>query len=149
MSKNRDRKKGLEVWFLAIRPRTLPAAISPVLVASSLAHYHNGLHLPAASMCCLIALFLQIGANLANDVFDYKKGVDVPERLGPVRVTSAGLLSPRKMYIGVTIAISLAMLASLYLVWLRGLPVVILGLGLILASLLYTGGPFPYGYHAL
>jgi 1,4-dihydroxy-2-naphthoate octaprenyltransferase len=134
---------------MAARPRTLPAAAAPVLLAIAFAFRDGTFHGPAALVCLLIALLLQVGANLANDLFDYKKGTDQPDRLGPTRVTAAGLISPKQMQWGMTVVFGLAVMLSLYLVWLRGWPVIALGLVLILAALAYTGGPFPYGYYGL
>ena len=92
---------------------------------------------------------MQIGANFANDLFDHERGTDTPDRLGPTRVTAAGLISPRRMRLGTAAIFGLAALLGLYLVWLRGWPILALGAAIIIAALAYTGGPFPYGYHAL
>jgi 1,4-dihydroxy-2-naphthoate octaprenyltransferase len=95
------------------------------------------------------ALFIQIGANLANDVFDFKKGADTTERLGPMRVTQAGLLTPREVMIGMWVAFGLASVAGLYLIWVGGWPIVAIGVLSIIAGIAYTGGPFPLGYMGL
>jgi 1,4-dihydroxy-2-naphthoate octaprenyltransferase len=92
---------------------------------------------------------MQIGANFANDLFDHERGTDTPDRLGPTRVTAAGLISPAQMRLGTALVFGLAVLPGLYLVWLRGWPVLVLGLAILAAALTYTGGPFPYGYYAL
>ncbi|MEW6185115.1 MAG: 1,4-dihydroxy-2-naphthoate polyprenyltransferase [Thermodesulfobacteriota bacterium] len=139
----------LHRWLMAARLRTLPAAAAPVLLAIAFAFRDGQFHGPAAIVCLLIALLLQVGANLANDLFDFKKGTDQPDRLGPTRVTAAGLISPGQMQYGITFVFGLAAMLSLYLVWLRGWPVIALGLILILSALAYTGGPFPYGYYGL
>lgn len=142
-------KSRLEIWWLAMRPRTLPAAAAPVLVGSALAFYDGAFQLLPALAALLGALLLQIGANLANDVFDFKKGADTSERLGPPRVTAMSWLSPNQVLMGMAAALGLAALVGLYLVSVGGW--VILGIGIlsILCAVAYTGGPFPLGYHGL
>lgn len=139
----------LSLWVLASRPRTLPAAAAPVMVGIALAIHGGVFHLPAAMACLFISLLMQVGANFANDVFDHERGSDTAERLGPTRMTASGLLSVRQMKTGMAVAFIAAGLFGLYLVWLRGWPVLILGILIILAAITYTGGPFPYGYYAL
>jgi 1,4-dihydroxy-2-naphthoate octaprenyltransferase len=95
------------------------------------------------------ALLLQIGANLANDLFDFRKGSDTEERLGPPRVTQSGLLSERQVMLGTAVAFLLATGCGAYLTWVAGWPIVAVGLASIAAALAYTGGPWPFGYHAL
>ena len=136
-------------WGLAIRLRTLPAAAAGVVTGSALAWRDGYFRLDAALVCLLTALLLQVGSNLANDVFDYERGTDTPERLGPVRVTQAGLLTPRQVKAGMFIVFILAALFGLYLAWLGGWPVILLGLAAILSAIAYTGGPFPLGYYGL
>lgn len=139
----------LQFWLMAARPRTLPAAAAPVLVAIAFAWRDGVFHWPSALACLLISLLMQIGANFANDLFDHERGTDTPDRLGPTRVTAAGLISPKQMRLGTAVVFGLAALLGLYLVWLRGWPILALGAAIIVAALAYTGGPFPYGYHAL
>jgi len=139
----------LQAWWLAARPRTLPAAAAPVFVATAFALRDGVFHWPPALVCLLISLLMQIGANFANDLFDNERGTDTPDRLGPTRVTAAGLISPAQMRWGTALVFGLALLLGLYLVWLRGWPALILGLAILVAALTYTGGPFPYGYYAL
>ncbi len=138
-----------QIWYLAARPKTLPAAASPVIVGSALAFADGTFQLGAALATLLAALLLQIGANLANDVFDFHKGADARQRLGPLRVTQAGLLQPRQVLIGMWVVFGLAVLLGFYLVWLAGWPIVVVGLASIAAALAYTGGPYPFGYHGL
>ncbi len=139
----------LQVWLLAARPRTLPAAASPVIVGTSIAFF-EGAFRPLPALGALAgALLLQIGANFANDVFDYQKGADNANRLGPTRVTLAGMLSPAEVKAGMFIAFALAALVGVYLALTAGWPVIVIGLAAILAAILYTGGPFPYGYRGL
>lgn len=136
-------------WILAARPRTLPAAIAPVVVGSALAFYH-GVFDPLPALAALVgALLIQIGANYANDLFDYQKGVDTSKRLGPLRVTQAGLLSQHAVAMGTAAVFALAALCGVYLALVSGWPVIAIGLLSILAALAYTGGPRPYGYSGL
>jgi 1,4-dihydroxy-2-naphthoate octaprenyltransferase len=136
-------------WLLAARPKTLPAAAAPVLVGTAVAISQSVFQAGPALAALLGALLLQIGANLANDVFDYKKGVDTSERLGPLRVTQAGVLSPRQVLVGMWLMFGLAALIGLYLIWVGGWPVIAIGLLSIVSAIAYTGGPFPLGYHGL
>ncbi|GAB4500650.1 MAG: 1,4-dihydroxy-2-naphthoate polyprenyltransferase [Anaerolineales bacterium] len=142
-------KTSFQTWLDAARPRTLPAAAAPILVASALAWRDGVFSLPAALACLLISLFMQIGANFANDLFDHENGADLPNRLGPVRATAAGLVTPAQMKLATALAFGLAALPGLYLFFLQGWPVLALGAAIILAALAYTGGPFPYGYYGL
>lgn len=136
-------------WKLAIRPRTLPAAAAGVITGSALAWYDGYFQLDAALACLLTAILLQIGSNLANDVFDFERGTDTAERAGPVRVTQAGLLTPSQVKVGMLVVFGLAALCGLYLAWLGGWPIVLLGLAAILSAIAYTGGPFPLAYYGL
>lgn len=142
-------KSPLEIWWLAIRPRTLPAAAAPVIVGSALAFYDGAFQLLPALAALLGALLLQIGANLANDVFDFKKGADTADRLGPPRVTQMGLLTPNQVLLGMSIVFGLAALIGLYLVILGGWTILVIGVLAILCAIAYTGGPFPLGYYGL
>ena len=136
-------------WKLAIRPRTLPAAAAGVIIGSAVAWRDGFFRLEAALACLFTALLLQIGSNLANDVFDFERGTDTPERLGPVRVTQAGLLTPSQVKYGMVIVFVLAALLGLYLAWLGGWPIILIGIAAILSAIAYTAGPFPLGYHGL
>jgi len=142
-------KQTLQAWGLAIRPRTLPAAAAGVVMGSAVAWRDGFFRLDAALACLFAALLLQIGSNLANDVFDFERGTDTPERLGPTRVTQAGLLTPREVKAGMTVVFGAAALLGLYLAWLGGLPIVLIGIAAIISAIAYTGGPFPLGYHGL
>lgn len=134
---------------MAARPRTLPAAASPILVACALALRDGVFYAPAALACVLISLLMQIGANFANDLFDFERGADAAERPGPTRVTASGMISPDRMRLGIIITFGLACLPGLYLALRAGWPMILLGLAIILAALAYSGGPLPYGYNAL
>ncbi len=136
-------------WLLAARPRTLPAAAAPVLVGSAAAYADDAFRLLPALAALLGALLLQIGANIANDYFDFKKGADTSERVGPLRVTQAGLLSPRQVIGGMVVVFGLAALVGVYLIAVAGLPVLVIGVVSIIAALAYTGGPYPLAYHGL
>jgi 1,4-dihydroxy-2-naphthoate octaprenyltransferase len=137
------------IWWLASRPRTLPAAAAPVIAGSALAYYAGGFDLAAALAALLGALLIQIGTNFANDVFDYRKGADTAERVGPTRATSAGWVTPGQMLVAMVVAFGLATLCGLYLTWIGGWPIVLIGLASIAAGIAYTGGPFPLGYNGL
>jgi len=139
----------LQAWGLAIRPRTLPAAAAGVVMGSAVAWRDGFFRLDAALACLFAALLLQIGSNLANDVFDFERGTDTPERLGPTRVTQAGMLTPLQVKVGMGVVFVLAALLGLYLAWLGGLPIVLIGIAAIISAIAYTGGPFPLGYHGL
>lgn len=143
------KKSPAEIWWLAIRPRTLPAAAAPVIVGSALA-FKDGVFQPFPALAALLgALLLQIGANLANDVFDFRKGADTAERLGPPRVTQMGLLTPKQVFIGMGVTFALAALIGLYLVFIGGWIILAIGVLSILCAIAYTGGPFPLGYNGL
>lgn len=139
----------LTVWLLATRPKTLPAAIAPVIIGTSMALYDGGFHLLSAVAALLGAVMIQIGTNFANDYFDFKKGSDRSDRLGPTRATTAGLVTPNAMKNATIIAFSIAFLIGIYLVWRGGWPIVIIGLSSILFGIFYTGGPRPIGYIGL
>lgn len=136
-------------WVLAARPKTLPAAFCPVLVGTAVAETSGGLHLPAAAAALLGAAFIQIGTNLANDVFDFEKGADKADRLGPRRAVQAGLLSPREVRWGMTVAFFAASVTGLYLALHAGPAVLAIGVFSILSGLAYTAGPWPLAYTGL
>ncbi len=134
-------------WILASRLKTLPAAISPVLVGVSLA-IHDGEFKPfIAFMTLLAAVLIQIGANFANDVYDFLKGSDREDRLGPTRATQSGLISPENMKKGMWLVFAMAICVGFYLASIGGWPIVWIGLASIASAIAYTGGPYPLGYH--
>lgn len=136
----------LRVWLLAARPRTLPAALTPVLVGSALA-YRDGVFTPwAAALAALGALLIQIGTNLFNDYADFVRGADTEERIGPARATQRGWLTPRAVLIAAVAVFALAFLAGIGLVARGGWPIVAIGLASIACGFLYTGGPLPLAY---
>jgi 1,4-dihydroxy-2-naphthoate polyprenyltransferase len=141
----------MRIWLMAARPRTLPAAIAPVLVGTAAAIEHAG-ELPRvlAFIAALIgSIFIQIGTNLANDYSDAKRGADTVDRLGPVRVTAAGLVAPRSVLVATWVAFGIAIAAGIYLTAVAGPVILAVGVASILAGVLYTGGPRPYGYAGL
>ena len=138
-----------QIWWMAIRPKTLPAAASGVLMGSSLAWLDGSFQLLPALAALGVALLLQIGSNVANDVYDFERGTDTSERQGPLRVTQAGLLTPAQVKRGMWIIFVLAAGLGLYLAFLRGWVVIAIGLAAILSAIAYTGGPFPLGYYGL
>jgi 1,4-dihydroxy-2-naphthoate octaprenyltransferase len=141
---------GPRVWLLAARPATLPAAVVPVLVgtAAALRGSHE-FHERTFILTLLAALLIQIGTNFANDVFDFRRGADTAERLGPLRVTQGGLVTPRQVVIATCVTFGLALLIGIYLVAVGGWPILAIGVVCVLAGVLYTGGPWPFGYHGL
>jgi 1,4-dihydroxy-2-naphthoate polyprenyltransferase len=137
------------VWILASRPRTLPAAIAPVLVGTALAAYEDEFHVLPFLAAMVGSTFIQIGTNLSNDYSDARRGADTEDRLGPVRVTAGGLMPPRHVLAGTYIAFGIAVAAGLYLAAVAGWELLVVGVASILAGVLYTGGPRPYGYEGL
>jgi 1,4-dihydroxy-2-naphthoate polyprenyltransferase len=142
-------KVPLRIWLMAARPRTLPAAIAPVLVGTALAG-SEGTFRPLAFAAALVgSVFIQVGTNLSNDYSDARRGADTEDRLGPVRVTAGGLVPPRKVLVATWLAFGLAVAAGAYLIALVGWELLAIGAASILAGVLYTGGPRPYGYEGL
>ena len=140
---------GLRSWLMAARVRTLPAAVAPVLVGTSLA-IERGVFRPGAFAAALLgALLIQIGTNLANDYSDARRGADAEDRVGPVRVPAGGLLPPRQVLVATYVTFGLAVLCGLYLVAVAGIELLFVGIASIAAGVLYTGGPRPYGYEGL
>lgn len=136
-------------WILALRPRTLPVSLAPVVVGTAVAHQLGGLRVLPALAAALGALLLQIGSNFANDVFDFEKGADTETRIGPPRATQLGLLSPQALKRGMWVVFGLAVVVGLYLTVVAGPAIVAIGVFSILAAIAYTGGPWPLGYHGL
>jgi 1,4-dihydroxy-2-naphthoate octaprenyltransferase len=138
------------LWLMAARPRTLPAAIAPVLVGTAAAvEVGGGIRIGAFVAALIGSVFIQIGTNLANDYSDARRGADTADRLGPVRVTSSGLVAPRRVLVATWVAFAVAVVAGIYLVAVAGLVILAVGVASILAGVLYTGGPRPYGYEGL
>ncbi|MEA2441472.1 MAG: 1,4-dihydroxy-2-naphthoate polyprenyltransferase [Thermoleophilaceae bacterium] len=145
----RDVLSPLRLWLVASRPRTLPAAVAPVLVGTSLAAT-EGTFKPLRFACALVgSIFIQVGTNLANDYSDARRGADTEDRLGPVRVTAGGLMPPRQVLVGTYVAFGVAVAAGAYLIAVAGWQLLLVGAASIAAGVLYTGGPKPYGYEGL
>ncbi len=152
------------IWLMAARPRTLPAAIAPVLVGTAAAYFvieeaqtfigetatvsagDPEINWLAFAAALVGSILIQIGTNLANDYSDAKRGADTADRLGPVRVTSAGLIAPKRVLRATWIAFGLAALTGIYLATVAGPVIIVVGVLSIAAGVLYTGGPRPYGY---
>lgn len=145
------RGSSLRIWLMAARPRTLPAAVAPVLVGTALAWtVENGdLDWIAFAAAMLGALFIQVGTNLSNDYSDARRGADTEDRLGPVRVTAGGLVPPKQVLVATYVSFGLAVLCGVYLIAVAGWVLLAIGAASILAGVLYTGGPRPYGYEGL
>ena len=138
-----------QAWILATRPRTLSAAAAPVVAGSGFAAADGVFALLPALAAMVGALLIQIATNLANDYYDFVKGGDTGDRLGPVRVTQAGILPPEAVFRGMVITLALATLTGVYLAWVAGWPVIAVGLASMLMGVCYTGGPYPLSYHGL
>lgn len=138
-----------QAWMLAARPKTLPAAVAPVVVGTALAIHDGSFRLLPALAALLGALLLQIGVNLANDYFDHVKGVDTHERRGPVRVTQSGLIAAEHVRLAMLVVLALSAVVGVYLIFEGGWPILAIGAASILSALAYSGGPFPLASHGL
>jgi 1,4-dihydroxy-2-naphthoate polyprenyltransferase len=139
----------VRIWVMAARPKTLPLGVAPVLVGTALAGYLNVFH-PLRFVAALLgSVFIQIGANLSNDYSDARRGADAEDRLGPVRVTAGGLVPPRQVLIATYLTFGFAVLCGVYLIAVAGWQLLLIGVASIIAGVLYTGGPRPYGYEGL
>jgi len=147
--KMNENQTQLSSWILAVRPKTLPAAVGPVFVGSAVAVNDLSFQFVPALACLAGAILLQIAVNLANDYFDYKNAIDSEERLGPTRVTQSGLIPPAHVKMAMVLSLVLAGLVFFYLSLVGGWPIVILGVLSLLASLAYSGGPFPLASNGL
>ncbi len=145
-----ERPSTRSIWVQAARPHTLPAAVAGVVVGLGAALATGApFRVDTALGCVLVALLLQVVANFANDLSDHRRGADTPDRQGPVRVAASGLVTERQLEAAIVITIGLAALVGLWLVYVGGIVLLLLGALAIVAALAYTGGPFPYGYRAL
>ena len=144
-----ERPSTARIWLMAIRPPTLTAAVAPVVVGTAVAMRDDVFHLGGASAALLGAIALQIAANLANDVSDFRRGADNADRIGPPRVTEQGLLTERQVLNGMLVAFAFAIVVGLYLASLGGWPIIAIGVAAMLAAVTYVGGPWPYGYRGL
>ncbi len=140
----------LRIWILAARPATLPAALSGVVVGIGAASGSGGPLRPDTALGCMaVALLLQVVANFANDLSDFRRGADTPDRSGPLRVTAAGLVTERQLEVAIAVTIALAGVVGLWLALVGGPALLVVGLLAVVAALAYTGGPWPYGYRGL
>ena len=140
---------GAQAWLLAARPKTLTAALAPVVVGTALAA-HDGVLAAWPALAALVgATLIQVGTNFGNDYYDFVRGGDTADRVGPPRVTQAGILAPETVKRGMWTVLGAAMLVGTYLVWVGGWPIVWIGLSSLACAVLYTGGPFPLAYHGL
>lgn len=149
MSTGTAAPSALRIWLMAARPKTLPVGLAPVLVGTALADAGGVFH-PLRFVATLLgALLIQVGANLSNDYSDARRGADAEDRLGPVRVTAGGLVPPRQVLVAIYVTFGLAVLVGIYLVAVAGWQLLLVGAASIVAGVLYTGGPRPYGYEGL
>jgi 1,4-dihydroxy-2-naphthoate octaprenyltransferase len=138
-----------KAWLMAARPQTLPAGSAPVVVGAGLA-VHDGVFAWLPAVAALVgALLIQVGTNFANDYYDAVNGADTEDREGFTRVTAGGLISPERVKLAMVATYALAVVVGVYLVAIGGVPILVIGLSAILAGVLYTGGPYPYGYRGL
>lgn len=137
------------LWVTASRPKTLPAAVTPVIVGSAIAGFEHKFNFVPAVFALVISLLIQIATNFVNDLYDYLKGTDKPDRVGPQRLLTSGLISPREMKMAIYFTFGLAFFLGLYLVWLGGWIVLLIGVLSIAAGFGYTAGPFPFAYNGL
>lgn len=144
-----SRPTPVRAWIMAARPKTLTAAAIPVVVGTGVALGHGVARMGPALAALVGALLIQIGTNFTNDYYDFKKGADTHERIGPTRVTQSGLISPQTVLMAAVLCFGLAIAVGGYLVWIGGWPIVVIGLLSVLSGYAYTGGPFPLGYNGL
>lgn len=137
----------MRAWILAARPPTLWAAVAPVLVGSALAVSAEVFRFDAFLVVLIAAVAIQIGVNFANDLADAERGADTEERIGPQRAVASGLISANRMRAATAFVFGIAAGCGLYLAWLAGWVILVIGVLSILAALGYTAGPYPYGYH--
>ena len=144
-----EKPSKIESWLLASRPRTLLAAVVPVMVGSALAISQNKFTLIFSLIALLCSILIQVGTNFTNDLYDYLKGTDKEDRIGPRRVLVSGLISTSEMKLGIITVFGFAFLLGLYLVYAAGIVILIIGVISILAGFAYTAGPYPLAYNGL
>ncbi len=149
MSASLEKPGMVGVWLDATRPKTLPAAVAPVLVGCALAWRAESFKAGAAAACLGFALLVQIGTNFANDYYDARKGADTAERVGPRRAVASGLVKPETMRAAMSAVFAAAFCVGLTLLAYGGWPLLIVGVASILCGIAYTGGPYPLAYHGL
>ena len=136
-------------WVTAIRPKTLPAALGPILPGAALAWSRNSFKLLPVIAALYAALLLQIAVNIANDYFDFIHGIDTPDRVGPTRAAASGLLSLKQMRRGMVLITLFILSIGVYLVYIAGIPILIIGIASVISVYLYSAGPFPLSTNAL
>ena len=136
-------------WLLAVRPPTLPAAISPVLAGTGIAAVDGDFEVGRFLLALIGAVFIQVVVNFANDLSDFRHGADTPDRLGPPRAVAQGWISQREMTLGITLATAAALIVGIVLTLIVGWPILLIGGASLVAAVTYTGGPLPYGYRGL
>ncbi len=139
-------RRAINIWWSSARPKTLPAAMAPVIIGAAMAYADGHWSLPVFMATFMAAVFIQIGTNYANDYFDFIKGTDTEDRVGPTRATAAGLVTPRQMLVATVVVFGIATLLGLYLVIVGGWPILVIGVLSIACGVLYTAGPCPLGY---
>ena len=149
VKKKYSHKSKMTTWVLAARPRTLPAAIAPVMLGTAMAIADKHFAWLPAAAALTVALLLQIGVNLANDYFDYIKGIDTEDRLGPPRVSQSGLIPAKQVKSAMLLTVCASLIPGIYLLIVGGWPVILIGIACICAALAYSGGPFPLASHGL
>ncbi|MDR1762749.1 MAG: 1,4-dihydroxy-2-naphthoate polyprenyltransferase [Dysgonamonadaceae bacterium] len=137
----------LKAWLLAARPKTLSASATPVVAASALAFHDGGFRWIPALLCLVFALLAQVVSNFANDYFDYRKGADDAERLGPKRAVAEGWILPSAMLRATLVLLAIDLIIGLLLLPYGGWPLVFVGLAVAVFALAYSGGPYPLAYH--
>ncbi|MBI5156383.1 MAG: 1,4-dihydroxy-2-naphthoate octaprenyltransferase, partial [Acidimicrobiia bacterium] len=136
-------------WLVAARPPTLLAAVAPVLVGGGLAWGDGAFRLDAFAVTLITAVAINIAANFSNDASDARRGADGPHRIGPPRAVASGLLTARRVWAATAVVLALAAAGGLYLAWISDWRLLVVGAAAIVATLTYTGGPWPYGYRGL
>jgi len=142
-------RRAVSAWLAATRPKTLPAAVAPVLVGAAEAYRLGHMALIPLAICLVFALLTQIGTNMSNDYFDCVRGADANDRIGPERQVSSGRIAPRAMLVGSIAVYGFAFCLGLTLVWYRGWELLVVGVVSLWMGFSYTGGPFPLAYHGL
>ncbi len=145
-NKNFDKLKN---WVLASRPKTLPAAVAPVLIGTSVAYYDNKINFIAAFIALICSLLIQIGTNFVNDLYDHLKGSDSEDRVGPERALATGIISINEMKLAIYLTFGVTFFLGLYLVNLAGWPILLVGILSIASGYAYTAGPYPLAYNGL
>ena len=139
----------INIWIEAARPKTLWASVAPVLMGTAMAYSDGRLDVVIGLLTLFSAVLIQVGTNFANDYYDFFKGADTKERIGPTRATASGLVKPETMKKAFILTFLLSVLSGLYLIYYGGWPILVIGSLSILFGILYSGGPFPLGYKGL